>query len=65
MASLRFTASFERDYRRLTRELQVRLDKSLRLLLENSFRPFLLVKKMEGFRDVWEARFSQATASHL
>ena len=55
---LRFTRSFEEDYRRLPLKLQRLIDKKLLLFISNPRYPSLQVKKMEGFDDIWEARVS-------
>lgn len=56
---LEFAASFEPDYRRLSRRLQATLEKKLGMFLANAKHPSLRVKKMEGFDGIFEARFSK------
>lgn len=56
---IRFTKSFERDYRNLSREIQKRLDKQLNFLLEDFRHPSVRIKKVEGISDVWEGRISK------
>jgi mRNA interferase RelE/StbE len=58
MASIRRLQSFLRDYDRLPPEMQVRVDKQLRLLLENSSHPSLRLKKLKG-TDKYEIRISR------
>ena len=53
---IRFTHSFEKDYRELPGAMQVIVDKKLVLLLKNFRHPSLRMKKMEGYRNVWEVR---------
>ena len=51
---------FERDYRKLSPDLKVRVDRAL-LQMEHDLRyPSLQVKKMRGTDDIWEARASQS-----
>lgn len=54
-----FAASFDSDYRSLPRKLQTTLEKKLGMLLANSRHPSLRVKKMEGFDEIFEVRFSK------
>lgn len=56
---LRFTRSFEKDYRGLPTTIQKLVDKKLLLFITNPHYPSLRVKKMEGFDDIWEARVSR------
>jgi len=56
---IRFTRSFERDYRELPKALQSAVDKKLLLFLGNSKHPSLRVKKMEGYANIWEGRVSK------
>jgi len=56
---LRFTVSFQKDYRNLSGGLQKVLDKKLSLFLENPRHPSLQVKKMDGFESIYEARFTK------
>ncbi len=58
MASIRRLQSFLRDYDRLPLEMQVRVDKQLRLLLGNSSHPSLRLKKLKG-TDKYEIRISR------
>lgn len=56
---IRFTDSFQRDYRTLPNNLKERLDKKLMLLLVHFRAPSLRAKKMEGYANVWECRISR------
>jgi mRNA-degrading endonuclease RelE of RelBE toxin-antitoxin system len=56
LTTLLRTDRFRKDFRRLPREIQGRLDKVLTLLLTNPRHPSLRVKKMEGAPGIWELR---------
>jgi mRNA-degrading endonuclease RelE of RelBE toxin-antitoxin system len=56
---IRLTSSFEADYKELPRILQKTVDRKLLLLLENFKYPSLRVKKMDGYKNVWEIRVSR------
>jgi len=56
---IRLTRSFERDYRELPNIIKKAVDKKLLLLLDNFRHSSLQVKKMEGYKNVWEARINQ------
>ncbi len=56
---LRFTRSFEKDYRELPTILQKLVDKKLLLFIVNPRHPSLRTKKMAGFDDIWEARITR------
>jgi mRNA-degrading endonuclease RelE of RelBE toxin-antitoxin system len=56
---IQLTKSFEDDYRELPKILQKAVDKKLLLLLENFKYPSLRAKKMDGYKNIWEARISQ------
>lgn len=47
---------FKRDFRRLPREVQERVETSLERFVANSRHPSLQVKKMEGAPGIWELR---------
>jgi mRNA-degrading endonuclease YafQ of YafQ-DinJ toxin-antitoxin module len=47
---------FKRAFRSLPKEAQSKTVRALRLLAEDPFYPSLVVKKIQGFADVWEAR---------
>lgn len=48
------TKPFDRDYVRLSHDIQKRLDAKLRLFIANPFHPSLRSKKMEDPRGIWE-----------
>lgn len=50
------TDRFKRDFRRLPREVQERVETSLERFVANSRHPSLQVKKMEGAPGIWELR---------
>lgn len=54
-----FTAQFEQAYEKLTRAEKRNVRKALTLLGNNPRYPGLHVKKMEGGKNVWEARSSR------
>jgi len=56
---IKLTNSFERDYRELSKKLQKIVDRKLSLLLENFNHPSLRVKKMGGYKNIWECRISR------
>ena len=51
-----FTEQFEQAYEKLTNVEKRSVRKALTLLAVNPRRPGLRVKKMEGGRNIWEAR---------
>jgi addiction module RelE/StbE family toxin len=53
-----WTPLFERDFHALPKNLQARVEKTLRLIAENPRHPSLWAKKMHGAGDVWEASIS-------
>ncbi len=53
---LEYTASFKKLYKRLTPEIQRKVDKSLLLLESNPAHPSLNFKKMGGTKDIYEWR---------
>lgn len=53
------TPRFDREYVRLPRQLQARVDKQLVLLLTDPRHPSLRLKKTEGWEGIWEGRVSQ------
>ena len=53
--------SFDRDYARLPRNIQERVDKQLSLLFANPNHGSLQTQKMRGQADIWEARRSGPT----
>ena len=52
--------SFERDYIRLPEQVQVLVEKAIRLLAENPRHPSLHIKKMKGTKDIWEGRVTRS-----
>jgi mRNA-degrading endonuclease RelE of RelBE toxin-antitoxin system len=56
---LLFTEQFEQAYEKLTQAEKRSVRKALTLLGDNPKHPSLHVKKMEGGRNIWEARPSQ------
>lgn len=57
---LRFTIVFEKDYKKLHREIQNRLDKQLIFLIENPRYPSLRTKKVKGHPYIWEGRITKS-----
>lgn len=55
MARLIFLEPFQKDYARLSLDLQKACDKTLELLSKRPDYPSLRIKKMNGV-DIWEAR---------
>jgi mRNA-degrading endonuclease RelE of RelBE toxin-antitoxin system len=58
MATVRRTKSFFQDYHSLPKEIQVRVDKQLGLLLTNPRHPSLRLKRLKG-TDRYEIRISR------
>jgi len=56
---LELTPEFASDYRQLAPSLQGRVDIALHRLADNPHYPSLRVKKMKGYRGIWEARVSK------
>jgi len=54
------TKRSRRAYRKLSKNDKPRVDRALRLLVENPHHPGLRVKAVQGSVDVWEARASDA-----
>jgi mRNA-degrading endonuclease RelE of RelBE toxin-antitoxin system len=50
--------SFDRDYVKLPKNIQALAEKQLALLLENPRHPSLQVKKIKGYKDLWEGRIT-------
>jgi mRNA-degrading endonuclease YafQ of YafQ-DinJ toxin-antitoxin module len=57
---LQYTQRFERAYVSLQASDAVRVAKALQLLADDMRHPGLRVKKVQGTRDIWEARASQS-----
>ena len=49
---------FQKDFRRLPRDIQAKLPATLERFMSNPRHPSLHTKKMEGVRDIWELRVS-------
>jgi mRNA-degrading endonuclease RelE of RelBE toxin-antitoxin system len=47
---------FRRAFRALPKEIQAKVARALRLLADDPFYPSLVVKKVRGHADIWEAR---------
>ncbi len=54
-----FTEQFEQAYSKLTKAEKRSVRKALALLGDNPRHPGLRIKKMEGSKDIWEARLSK------
>ncbi len=54
-----FTEQFEQAYTKLTKAEKRSVRKGLALLGDNPRHPGLRVKKMEGSKNIWEARVSK------
>lgn len=54
-----FTEQFEQAYKKLNNAEKRSVRKALTLLGDNPKHPGLRVKKMEGRKDIWEARSSK------
>jgi mRNA-degrading endonuclease RelE of RelBE toxin-antitoxin system len=50
--------SFDRDYVKLPKNLQTLAERQLALLLENPRHPSLQMKKIKGYKDLWEGRIT-------
>lgn len=55
---LEYTATFKKLYKKLPREVQQRIDKTLFFLEQNPGHPSLHFKKIEGTEDIYEWRVS-------
>ena len=47
---------FKRAFQSLPKEVQKKVVRALRLMAEDMFYPSLVVKKVQGYTGVWEAR---------
>lgn len=54
-----FTEQFEQAYSKLTQQEKHSVTKAITFLGENPRHPGLHVKKMEGSKNIWEARVSR------
>lgn len=50
---------FKEDYKELQPDEQALVDKALEFLAANPRYPSLRLKKLEGYREIWEARASR------
>ncbi len=50
--------SFDHDYVKLPKNIQALAEKQLALLLVNPRHPSLQVKKMKGYKELWEGRIT-------
>ncbi len=57
---LEFSETFRAYYRRLPKEIQIRVDKTLLLLEENPWHPSLHTKRIKGTQGIWEARVTRS-----
>lgn len=53
------TPRFDREYTRLPQHIQARVDKQFALLLSDPRHPSLRIRKMKGWRDIWEGHVTQ------
>ena len=60
MPGIETTERFEKDFLRLSPELQKKVIKALRLLAENPRHPSLQIKPIKGVRGIFEARVDRA-----
>ena len=60
MPEIETTERFEKDFLRLSPELQKKVLKVLRLLAENPRHPSLQTKPIQGARGLYEARIDQS-----
>lgn len=54
-----FTRASQKDYRKLSQEVQKQFDKQLLLLVENMRHPSLNLKKIKGAGIIWEGRINK------
>ncbi len=54
---------FERDYRKLSPELKIRVDRTLQQVELDLHYPSLHVKKMQGTDAIWESRVTRSCRS--
>jgi addiction module RelE/StbE family toxin len=53
--NIRWTPLFQRDFKRLPKDVQSRAEKAIRLLKQNPRYPSLRSKKLEKVENIWEA----------
>ncbi|MDQ1317686.1 MAG: mRNA interferase RelE/StbE [Candidatus Poribacteria bacterium] len=51
---IEFTRPFIKDYKKLPKSIQQNFDKKLSILMQNMWHLSLRIKKVMGYRDVWE-----------
>jgi len=54
-----YTESFKKGFQRLPKEIQYLAGQKLAFFVANPRHPSLGVKKMEGTKDIWEARITR------
>lgn len=54
-----YTKSFQKDYRKLAKVNQKIVDEKLKLFIQNPRHSSLSVKKMNGLKNIWEARITK------
>ncbi len=54
--NIRRLESFLKDYQDLSNEEKAKVEKALRLFIENPRHPSLQVKRIQGTSNIWEAR---------
>lgn len=54
--NVRRLKSFAKDYQGLSSEERTKVEKTLEILFENPRHPSLQVKRIQGTRNLWEAR---------
>lgn len=57
---LLLTKFFDRDYEKLSKEIQEQCDKQLITLLKNPHHPSLQTSKIHSFRNIWEGRITKS-----
>jgi len=53
------TKRFQKDYQKITKDLQEKIDEKLAIFITNSHHPSLRIKKLEGRENIWEGRISK------
>lgn len=56
--SVQTEKAFDRDYVKLPENLKALAEKQFALLMENPRHPSLQVRKMKGYKDLWEDRIT-------
>lgn len=57
---LLLTKFFDRDYKKLPKEIQEQCDKQMITLLKNPHHPSLQTNKIQGFNNIWEGRITKS-----